>query len=698
MFQNYLDYTNDACMNVFTQGQVSRMDVVIGNSPRRASLTTSHGLNDPAPLANDLGVKDIIRPSIGECSAPFMPVAEVRNYGSNAITSARIRLRKDGTVVETKDFTFSPALAPLASQQLSFTSTAFSSGTHNASVEILLTNGVADGQPGNNTLSRTFDVPPAITLPFLEVFDVLPASWRIVNPDQHITWQLASTGTSGNHAITLPFYDYEDHVGEIDGFVSPSFDLSASPAALLKFDVAYAQFNSSSDGLKVVLLSNCNSSLNDGIVVYNKSGSALSTASSTSDAFSPSSTQWRTETVDLTAFIGQANLQIAFVGVNDWGNNLYVDNIGLTTTPIADVVAVDISQPSPVTCADQIAPTVTVFNAGTQLTALTFTVTVNGVTHTENFHALNMPGNTSFDFALQSVSLVEGENDIRVVLSDPNGTTDFYPFNNEIEKVVIRNTSTDEIPLRQKFDNSTIGNWTTVNPRSGMNWAPTTVQDNPALYVNAFANTTEGDQSWFVSPVLDFTNVPDGQLQYDHSYASRTGRSDRLYILASRDCGNTITDTLYQAGSVKLAAGRSSLSSWVPSSDADWTSNAISLAALAGESEVRIAFVFVNGQGNNIYLDNIEFFVSPDPIRITAEMEIYPTLLSNEPLNATFNLPEKDDVRVDLIDVTGKVLNTYTLQGVLNQTYSFNLYYHVGMYYLRASTRSKVYVERFVIH
>ena len=46
MFQNYLDLTDDGCMNLFTKGQVVRMRTVLENSPRRASL-----LSATAPVA-----------------------------------------------------------------------------------------------------------------------------------------------------------------------------------------------------------------------------------------------------------------------------------------------------------------------------------------------------------------------------------------------------------------------------------------------------------------------------------------------------------------------------------------------------------------------------------------------------------------------------------------------------------------------
>ncbi len=40
-FMNYMDYSDDACMNLFTQDQKARMEVVMSLSPRRASLAES---------------------------------------------------------------------------------------------------------------------------------------------------------------------------------------------------------------------------------------------------------------------------------------------------------------------------------------------------------------------------------------------------------------------------------------------------------------------------------------------------------------------------------------------------------------------------------------------------------------------------------------------------------------------------------
>ena len=55
MVQNYMDYSNDACMNIFTLGQKDRMLAALEISPRRKSLIQAN-LCSPAvadmPVAN----------------------------------------------------------------------------------------------------------------------------------------------------------------------------------------------------------------------------------------------------------------------------------------------------------------------------------------------------------------------------------------------------------------------------------------------------------------------------------------------------------------------------------------------------------------------------------------------------------------------------------------------------------------------
>lgn len=48
MFMNYMDYTNDACMNMFTLGQSSRINALFGTGGVRASLLSSLGCQAPS--------------------------------------------------------------------------------------------------------------------------------------------------------------------------------------------------------------------------------------------------------------------------------------------------------------------------------------------------------------------------------------------------------------------------------------------------------------------------------------------------------------------------------------------------------------------------------------------------------------------------------------------------------------------------
>ncbi|MDP4262349.1 MAG: M43 family zinc metalloprotease [Bacteroidota bacterium] len=57
MYMNYMDYTNDACVNIFTEGQKERMRALFAPGGPRYSILASYGLNPPTitevPLPDD---------------------------------------------------------------------------------------------------------------------------------------------------------------------------------------------------------------------------------------------------------------------------------------------------------------------------------------------------------------------------------------------------------------------------------------------------------------------------------------------------------------------------------------------------------------------------------------------------------------------------------------------------------------------
>ncbi len=64
MIENYMDYTDDACMNIFTMCQKTRMQAVMANSPRRGSLINSTACG--------------IEPEVPPCENPYPQVENLQ--------------------------------------------------------------------------------------------------------------------------------------------------------------------------------------------------------------------------------------------------------------------------------------------------------------------------------------------------------------------------------------------------------------------------------------------------------------------------------------------------------------------------------------------------------------------------------------------------------------------------------------------
>ena len=112
MFENYMDYSNDACLNTFTNDQSLRSQAVMDNSPRRRSLIGSKACQSRA--ANAIGFATATPLMVSETGTsggcPNTRSYTFRLYVSSAATGvATVNFNASGTSTNGKDFIISPA-------------------------------------------------------------------------------------------------------------------------------------------------------------------------------------------------------------------------------------------------------------------------------------------------------------------------------------------------------------------------------------------------------------------------------------------------------------------------------------------------------------------------------------------------------------------------------------------------------------
>ena len=100
MFMNFMDYSDDACMNIFTEGQKQRAMAVLNTS--RVGLISSNGCQ-PFILPNtDAGISAIINPNNldVECASPVYPIVVLKNFSSDTLFVATIKYSVNGGTPE----------------------------------------------------------------------------------------------------------------------------------------------------------------------------------------------------------------------------------------------------------------------------------------------------------------------------------------------------------------------------------------------------------------------------------------------------------------------------------------------------------------------------------------------------------------------------------------------------------------------
>ena len=166
MIENYMDYTNDACLSIFTLNQKDRMQAVLLNSPRRHSLITSTGCIPGVVLENDGSLQ--INPIDTECGETTIePELVLTNTGTTTLTTATISYHINNQAPATYNWTGS--LAANESATITLPQMTFATGNHIFNTSITTVNGIEDAAPSNDEKSLAFTIAGTFTTTSLKV-------------------------------------------------------------------------------------------------------------------------------------------------------------------------------------------------------------------------------------------------------------------------------------------------------------------------------------------------------------------------------------------------------------------------------------------------------------------------------------------------------------------------------------------------
>lgn len=316
MVENYMDYSDDACVNIFTQDQKTRMRTVIESCPRRKELLSST-VHLPVGDTNK-PIADFTTDRTIACDGATIQFTDK----SSANTTAWNWTFFDGSGNKLSSFTNK-------NQKITFTG----AGTYG--VELIASNAA-----GTDTLFFsnyiTILANTNLAAPFIENSEGTTTypGWVSYNPDGDRVWMITDTVSANGDGTHSTFFDNysgdekDNPYGTVDGLISNRINLATNQNAALTFDVAYARYDDQLiDSLVIFYSTDCGQNFKP---FWVKGGKDLATAPDTEENFIPTNTQWRKETVSLGFLNGNTSVYLAIVNKSGWGNTLYLDNVKIS--------------------------------------------------------------------------------------------------------------------------------------------------------------------------------------------------------------------------------------------------------------------------------------------------------------------------------------------------------------------------------
>jgi PKD repeat protein len=342
MFSNYMDYSSDPCLNMFSAGQVVRMNQVLDGN------TDAPGYRSFMVSAENLaatGTADPYDYDEVECAPRPLFHFSQNNYATIAMVceGEGVGFRGNAFNANSIDYNWSfPGGTPATSTSVNPNVDYNAPGVYDVSLSV-----------SNSTGTGSLTIPGMVvvssnTAQFQSDWGYYDTFWNESDFDSNYlvfdhddtgkTWEFYSGnngGSTGNESIRM--VNYGNIAGRVDEFVTPSYNLSTVNNPTLKFRWSGAALNSTpADQLRIYVSTNCGESWGAPRVTLTEFD--LINSGVASNSYVPlSSSIWSDAEVSLGASASNAsNVRIKFQWTaGGQGNNFYIDDITISGAPLS---------------------------------------------------------------------------------------------------------------------------------------------------------------------------------------------------------------------------------------------------------------------------------------------------------------------------------------------------------------------------
>ncbi len=298
----------------------------------------------------DATVSQIVNPTGKLCVRNFTPRVQIRNLGKDTLKTVKVMYRFGAGALDSVIYNGSLPIGSSALVDLKAISLS-AGGSLQFVVYTKEPNGQSDQAPINDTAKQNLTIFDPLPDPIKEGFESTtfpPSNWFVASSGSTYTWE-RNVRASNEKTASAWIRNYRfNSAGKRDDLYSPVVQVTNPDSVYLKFDLSSAtgRFPGSTgvplDTLEVLLTTDCGTTFRS---VYKKWGEDLSTvdknfpyiypASDTVGFVPNSANQWRTEWLDVTKFVAaNAKFQFIFRSTSNKGNNLFLDNIEISTVTL----------------------------------------------------------------------------------------------------------------------------------------------------------------------------------------------------------------------------------------------------------------------------------------------------------------------------------------------------------------------------